>query len=411
MDPLTIAAVGSSVAGGLGSIFGRKRPKPPKELGEIARAVKAMAAGLPQSPEQLQEIARMIQAEAQRLGIPATDVLKGISSHYDAERVGDSADFASESLNRGRLAAKGLNDIGGEFSGMARDAGISADKEAEAARRLYGDGYLGVEEQAAQDALQAGSVGAQQERGRIAADRSEAALSAALGQQIEAARGRGVAPSAAAIINPAATAAGADVIARSAYDAEEAERRLGFDMRRGLLGTADRIAGRAGDRESEAARFGGLSGDLLQRGAQGGIELADAASAALRRSAAFAGDSQKLNLVPDQAEHDFTRSRNIELARGFESEKSAYNSKLDENAMRARLYQQSFGNFQGKHTAATDYWKGRTSDLKSGFENLASGLGKFNFGGTGGGSLGTGLGTLTGGGYAGQSVGRQNWRV
>ena len=390
MDPLTIAAVGSSVAGGLGSIFGRKRPKPPKELGEIARAVKALADGLPESPEQLDRIASIIQSASQQLGLPPTQLLQDISNHFGPDLAGASVDFSRDSMGRGQKAAGGLDKLGREFSSLAAEAGRESTREGAAARKLYNDGYSDVERQAAQDALRVGSAASQQARGRVAADRSESALSAALGQQIEAARARGVAPSAAAIINPAATAAGADVIARSAYDAEEQERRLGLEMRRGLLGTADRIAGRGGARDTAAAQFGGLSGDLLEGGARAGIGLADSAAAALRRSAALGGDLQDLNLAPRRAEYDFTSARNQELGRGFDAHKTAYDSKLDENFGKARLYGQSYENFQGKHDAATDYWAGRTKDIQGGIENIFSGAGKLNFGGGVSGGVGKG---------------------
>lgn len=404
-----IGAIGAGIglAGSTyGKLWGRKRPKPPKELMEIANRLYDLGKNLPQSPEALSVIANQLQRGAALYDLPPAE-LRRIASGFDGRYV-DSAN-AAFGRQRGFAddASSWLAQSGSSFADSAAAAGDAAYADAAASRDLYADEFRGAEVQAARDAMHAGTPWEQARRSRIAADRQKSALADAQAQSLNSARLRGVAPTAGAVLDPTRTAAGADMIARAAYDAGENERRLGFQMRAGLLPYADSLSRRGIVMDQMGSGFHNSALAMREGGVAAGNRLQNQVTAGHHGAAQLGGAGQALHSTAWDAGNRRNILRENALGRGFDAHLGAHNSDLNTAQTRAGLYGNAFDAFRGGHSEKTNYWKGRTGDVASGIgavgAAIAGGLGG-GFGGNvgiGGGGFGSFLSSLPIGGAGG----------
>ena len=388
MDPFTAAAIGSTVGNvatsAFGSLFGRKRPKVPPQLGQIAREVHAMAQNLPDAPEELLKIAEKLNMGASMYDLPPEEIAQ-IASLFDGSRVSASA---GQFDALGQLTDKvnpELARLGEQFAGAAEHQGNQALDAAALANADYLQNYRPVEAMSTHDAMNAGTPGAVALRRDVAGGTARSAVADAQAQALDAARRRGAAPTLNAAVSPTATAAAADVIASQAYNAGEAERRLGFNLRQNLLPHAEAMSNRSVQRGAQGINFGHQASNLRENGVASGARLANMVQAGQHGAVDLAGGVQQLHGTEFDANNIATRNR-LEAMRNAQSAYlTDHNAKLDTTARRAQLSNQAFGHFRGKHNADTNYWSGRRSDIQGGIGAVIGGANRL-FGGFGGGN-------------------------
>lgn len=377
VDPVTVALAAKTASdvfsSGLGSLWGSKRPKVPKELGQISQELLQLARGLPNAPAALSRLATALEQGANLWEQPPEALEELARVAQDS-----SADIARSADNIGRYADDAGQDLiarGERYGRMGHRAAVTAYDDSGRARELHADWYRPVEEGAAADALSAGSEYEQDERARHAGDLSEEALAVAQAQAHDAASLRGAgSPTAAAMTNPAATASGADMIAKARYNAGEDERRLGFNMRQALLPYAGDVSDR-GIRYGNQANTLANSAQLLRAGGVDTAQKLYQGQAGLYGSAQELADgSQRLNLRPWEAGNQYLKNKQQSQIYGINAHSTAHDADLRTATTRSGLLKDSYDAFSKTHAKKSSYWQGRTNDLKKGIGGVTNSL-------------------------------------
>lgn len=377
VDPITLAigakVAGDGVAGGLGSLWGKKRPKVPPQLAEISAAVLKLAKDLPNAPAALGQIAQQLRQGVDLWDLPPAQLEEFARvAQGGAQTVAAGTDRLRGATNQ---SADKLAQMGLAYGNIADGAAANAYADAGAARELYDDRYRSVEERAADDALLAGSDYERAQRAGHAGDTAERALAIAQAQGIDASRLRGAGVSSAdAIIDPSATASGADLIARNAYNAGEEERRLGFAMRQGLTPHAASVAARGITYDAQGNQLAGTAQNLRSQGinAAHGVRQNEAASYGAAQQLASAG--QNLALVPWQAGNIYRTNQQNSRGLAFDAFNSAHDADLRTANTRTGIYNTAFGMYDTKFDRDTARWAGRTNDLRQGIQSIGKSL-------------------------------------
>ena len=400
--PVVAAAALGAAGGSYGSLWGPKRPKVPKELGEIAAQVMNIGKNLRSRPDALRQIAETLTSGADLWSLPP-EQLQQIANSFDAAgAVRDANAGFDRQQGYANEAAPWLNEVGRRGGAFADNAAANSAMAGEQAQDLYQDSYAPIESQAARDAMAAGTQYEQERLAGVAAGRARGALAQSHAQALDAARLRGVAPTAAAMVDPTQTAVGADLIARQAFDAGENERRLGFSMRSALLPYAGALSRRGALHADDSARLSQQAQQLRSGGVSAGSALQNGITAGRHNAAILGGAGQALHQTAWDADNQHRLNQENSLRLGFNAHQADHNSYLDTEGRRAGFLNQAFGHYRGNHQDRTNRWAGRTADVQRGIGAVSDAL--FS---TGGALSGGGGGA--GGGGAGGGWGAHNY--
>ena len=374
------------VAGGLGGLWGDKRPGIPPELGEIASEVLAMARDLPNSPAMLDAIRDNLHGYVAKYGkLPPPAMLREMAQQGRDIAVGDG-DAAARRQEAIMRSGDGAEMASAEFGERQFGEARENYNQAERSRAEYNQRFAPIDRRISSDALSVGTPGEIDRRRQIAAQTGRGEHSNALAAAFDAASLRGAAPSAAALAADGNTAASADRIARRAYDAGEDERRFGITHAAGLAGVADNRYRRSFADANSAAQAAAGGINLTLAGARGAVDLERAGQGLRADQLRNLGGASQLGLGAWNADRTHLADQQNAAQLAFNAASASQRSKLDTAETRAGLYQKGHNNFANNYQRRQNNWEDRRDDKQTG---LTSNRGLFD-------SVGSSIGSLLG---------------